>query len=230
MRRMTQGLLLKMMLLRFTLVLMIAAISGCTESTKESSSIDGTNVSESLLKNKGGHDDIHSEAPSAISNPKGYHQYYLKKAQAGDAEAMFQVGTQHKDGWGVEQSMTKAFTWWKKAAEAGHVKSMSNVGFCYGEGKVVAQSYEEEMKWYKKAADLGGGLAMKNIAGMYYLGVGVTEDYDRAFQWASKAAKAGSRQGMELLSTMYRDGLGTESDPKAAKMWWRKAEESDFIE
>lgn len=174
--------------------------------------------------------DLNKDPPSSLTDPTGYHAYWLAKAENGDAEAMFQVGTQFRDGMGCSSSKRKAFDWWEKAAEAGHVKSMSNIGYCYDQGDAVPQDYTEALRWYRKAADLGDSLAMKNVAMMYLSGDGTDKNETIGFDWAVRSANAGSRQGMQLLAELYEEGIGTEKDETKAKEWLTKSAEAEFVE
>ena len=42
------------------------------------------------------------------------------KAEAGDADAQFNLGVMYRKGQGMEQDYKEAFKWWKKAADQGH--------------------------------------------------------------------------------------------------------------
>ena len=46
-------------------------------------------------------------------------KWYRKGAEAGNAEAMSNLGWMYDNGQGVEQSETEAVKWYRKAAEAG---------------------------------------------------------------------------------------------------------------
>ena len=48
----------------------------------------------------------------------------IKKAEAGDAEAQFEVGKAYKNGEGVEKDLNEAMKWLKKSAEQGNKHGM----------------------------------------------------------------------------------------------------------
>jgi tetratricopeptide (TPR) repeat protein len=63
-----------------------------------------------------------------------------KAAEAGNAEAMNQLGQLYQTGRGVAQpDYAQAREWYQKAAEAGNVRAMYNLGVLYEKGLGVAQ-------------------------------------------------------------------------------------------
>ena len=63
-----------------------------------------------------------------------------KAAEAGNAEAMNQLGRLYQTGRGVAQpDYAQAREWYQKAAEAGNVRAMYNLGVLYEKGLGVAQ-------------------------------------------------------------------------------------------
>ncbi|MBX9597438.1 MAG: TonB C-terminal domain-containing protein [Burkholderiales bacterium] len=85
----------------------------------------------------------------------------LKEAEAGDIDAMYNVGHLYNDGNGVTQDHTQAYTWWLKAANQGNVKAMYNVGHLYYDGNGVDQDYTKSCNWMTKAANKGFANAKK---------------------------------------------------------------------
>ncbi len=59
---------------------------------------------------------------------------YLRKANAGDAEAQFQMSLRYLFGYGVERSDSKSIFWMQKAAELGHPKAQCELGITYARG------------------------------------------------------------------------------------------------
>jgi len=72
-----------------------------------------------------------------------------KQAEAGDANAQFNIGSMYENGSGVKQDYAEAAKWYRKAAERGDARAQYNLGFMYLNGTGVPQDYAEAEKWYK---------------------------------------------------------------------------------
>ena len=95
--------------------------------------------------------------PSAIPPPFAETK---AKAEAGDADAQFNLGVMYYQGLGVEQDLKEAVKWYQKAADQGDVAmAQFNLGVMYEKGKGVEQDFKEAVKWYQKAADQGDAMA-----------------------------------------------------------------------
>jgi TPR repeat protein len=150
-------------------------------------------------------------------------RWYRKAADAGNAQAMHNLGYMYHRGQGVTQDYAEAAYWYRKAADAGNSDGMTNLGWIYKDGLGMTQDYAKAAYWYRKAADAGNAQAMYNLGHMYRDGLGVTQDYAKAAYWYRKAADAGNEWGMGHLGVMYRDGRGVTQDYAKAAYWYRKA-------
>jgi TPR repeat protein len=83
------------------------------------------------------------ERPKTAENIVPYSPELIKKAEAGDAEAQFQLGYCYYNGEGVAQNYKEALAWMTKSAEQGFAKSQLAVAYRYYEGEVVAQRFEQ---------------------------------------------------------------------------------------
>ena len=79
----------------------------------------------------------------------------IKKAEAGDAEAQFEVGKAYDLGEGVEKDLAQAAVWYKKSASQGNMKAQNNLGLAYKNGEGVEKDLNEATKWLKKSAEQG---------------------------------------------------------------------------
>ena len=73
------------------------------------------------------------------------------KAQAGDAEAQFQLGEAYRGGKGVTADTETAIMWYRRAAAQGHIRASEELGFAlfaHGERR-------EAMPYIEKAAARG---------------------------------------------------------------------------
>ena len=115
----------------------------------------------------------------------------LPKAEAGDAEAQFDVGNMYEKGNGVAKDEAKAFEWYAKAAKQNHDKAAFEVGFAYLRGAGVSKDYDKAMTWLSTAADYNNVRAYYFLGTMYEKGSGVPVDLEKALRWYTRASKGG---------------------------------------
>ena len=75
----------------------------------------------------------------------------LRKANAGDADAMFRVALNYGPFFYSQEKME----WYRKAAEHGHSEAQFRLGKGYFNGSGVEKDEAEAVKWYRKAAEQG---------------------------------------------------------------------------
>jgi TPR repeat protein len=92
-----------------------------------------------------------------LSNGRFAHLAALlaRKANAGDAEAQYQLASLYRTGRGVPPDEALAFKWMKAAAEQGHVRAQFNLGAMYLSGRGVARDLNQGRSWLSKAAAQG---------------------------------------------------------------------------
>ncbi len=78
-----------------------------------------------------------------------------KRAEQGDAEAQFMLGTLYRNGDGVLQNDTQAVEWFQRAANQGYVRALSALGSSYWAGRGVRQDYSQAYFWYELALAKG---------------------------------------------------------------------------
>jgi hypothetical protein len=91
-------------------------------------------------------------AAAAPAQSKGIDPALLEKAQAGDANAEFDVGYAYEVGEGVTQDLTKAAFWFRKAADHGDAGAQYSLALLYNTGQGVPQDYAEGYFWSELAA------------------------------------------------------------------------------
>ena len=89
--------------------------------------------------------------------------FLLERAQAGDAEAQFELGWMYYYGDGVKQDSAEAVKWFSLAAGQGLAQAQHNLGWMYDEGEGVPQSEGRAVYWYCKAAEQGHKDAKFNL-------------------------------------------------------------------
>ena len=70
-----------------------------------------------------------------------------KLAQAGDADAQFQLGVRYAVGSDVAQDYSEAARWFSAAAEQGHILAQSNMGAYYWAGRGVEKDLNKAYFW-----------------------------------------------------------------------------------
>ena len=77
------------------------------------------------------------------------------RANAGDAEAQFNLGLMYASGEGVPQDDVEPVAWYRQAAEQGYAKAQYNLGFMCATGRGVSRDLVEAAAWWFKAATQG---------------------------------------------------------------------------
>ena len=111
-------------------------------------------------------------------------------AQAGDAEAQYNIGRMYAYGRGVPQDDAKAMDWYRKSATQGHLWAINNIGRLYENGLGVTQDDAAAVQWYRLAADGGNGVSQYNLGSMYVRGRGIPQSDRDAHFWWSLALKS----------------------------------------
>ena len=77
-------------------------------------------------------------------------------AEAGDADAQYNIGWMYLNGYGLRINDSLALEWWKKAVQQGHSDASFSIGMLYslGEGEVAKDS-DKAIDYYLIAADDG---------------------------------------------------------------------------
>ena len=115
-------------------------------------------------------------------------QEIISKAEQGEADAQYHLGSMYYRGEGVPHDDKQAIHWYTKAAEQGHVGAQFILALMYKNGQGVPQDFKQAIQWYTKAAEQGDVDAQYNLALMYKNGEGVLQDYIIAYAWFNLAA------------------------------------------
>ncbi len=119
-------------------------------------------------------------------------------AQAGDADAQFNLGQAYRLGRGVPQDMTLAEQWFERAARQRHDQAGANLGLLlFQNGRA-----REAMPWIQAAALRGDPRAQYVFGTALFNGDVVRRDMPRAYALMSRAAAQGFPQAVEQLRQM----------------------------
>jgi tetratricopeptide (TPR) repeat protein len=138
---------------------------------------------------------------------------------AGDVDALVDLGLLYSAGHGVLQSYPIAFADLSKAAAAGSSLGMANLASMYGNGFGVAKDPVKALDLAEKAIEAGNPFGLRIVANHYFNGSGVPRDYQMAAQYLQQSVDLGDGQAMKFLANMYESGyLGAPNPAKASEL------------
>jgi hypothetical protein len=146
-----------------------------------------------------------------------------RQAEAGNANAQFNIGSMYENGSGVKQDYAEAAKWYRKAAKRGDVSAQDNLGIMTQNGWGVPQDHAEAVKWYRMAAMQGVAPAQYNLGFMYLNGQGVPQNYAEAAKWYRKAAEQGDVDATRILGLAYYLGKWVPKDLVQSYFWFSLA-------
>ena len=155
-------------------------------------------------------------------NLEPYSPELVKKAEAGDPKAQFDLHRYFADKWGEapvlsfwnpiryvyprgyrgEQDIKEAAKWLTKSAEQGYPNALFILGIYKSAGLGVTKDMKEAIKLWTKAAEQGFMPAQGFLGSRYASGHGVPQDYKEAVKWYKKAAEQGDADAKEELERL----------------------------
>lgn len=161
-------------------------------------------------------------APAASAPPTAEFIALQGRAQAGNAQAQFDLGKAYElaqGSGGAPRDFDHALPWYLKAAEQGHAEAQSRLGAYYD----ATQKPAEALRWLEKAAAQGHARATYKLASMYEMGEGVRKDSAKALVLYERAANLGHVRATNKLASMYDMGDGVTKDGAKALVLYEKA-------
>ncbi len=119
-------------------------------------------------------------------------------AEAGDADAAFNLGQAYRLGRGVEVSLAAAQTWLERAARKDHLDAQTTLGLLLFNGGDRVSG----LRWLRTAADQGEPRALLIYGTALFNGDGVVRDPIRAYAFVSRAAAQGLAPATTTLAEM----------------------------
>ncbi|QAY79244.1 SPOR domain-containing protein [Sphingosinicella sp. BN140058] len=119
-------------------------------------------------------------------------------ADAGNADAQFNLGQAYRLGRGVPTDLRTAQSWFEKAAQQGHEQAQANLGLA------LFQNGEREraLPWIRKAAESGDPRAQYVLGTAMFNGDLVPQDWPRAYALMQRAAGQGMPNAATNLEQM----------------------------
>jgi TPR repeat protein len=162
-------------------------------------------------------------APSAEAGTNNNVPVLLAKANAGDADAQYQLGNAYNYGQKVRQDFTQALLWYRKGAEQGNADAEFQLGGLYHFGHGVPQDEAQGFAWTMKAAEQGNVDAQFFVSSCYKIGWGVAPNDTQSVAWLRKASEQGDSRSQLYLALAYGTGTGVAKDYSEAYFWFGAA-------
>lgn len=119
-------------------------------------------------------------------------------AEAGDADASFNMGQAYRLGRGVLVDLATAQNWLERAAVKGHVDAQTTLGLLLFQNG----NQPDGLKWLKGAAEVGDARAMLVYGTALYNGDGVPQDPVLGYAYVSRSAAQGLEPAKATLAQM----------------------------
>ena len=119
-------------------------------------------------------------------------------AEAGDADAAFNLGQAYRLGRGVKVELARAQRWLEQAARAGHLDAQTTLGLLLFD----SGDRSGAMRWLKVAAERGDARAMLIYGTALFNGDGVPSDRVLAYAFVSRAAAQGLQAAKSTLAEL----------------------------
>ena len=141
-------------------------------------------------------------------------------AAAGDAKALFEVGSRYAEGRGVAADLAAAATWYERSAELGFAPAQYRIGNFYEKGLGVPRDVGKAKTWYQLAAAQGNASGMHNLAVLFAMGADGAPDSESAARWFVKAADVGVKDSQFNLGILAAKGVGVPRNLEDSYKWF----------
>lgn len=145
------------------------------------------------------------------------YQEFKAGAEAGQAEAEFDLGVMYAQGFGVLRNLDAAANWYRKAADQGNAEAQFALGQMYSHGWGVPRDTADAMRWFQMANSVDSDGPPTDW--MSVEGYGIQKDAEQAAYWYKLAANSGHPEAQYFLAQMYAEGNGVKKDAEQAERW-----------
>jgi len=140
-------------------------------------------------------------------------------ADAGLAEAQFQMGLLSLGAFGDLPDLPGAVQWFEKAIAQNHAAARYQLGVLYLEGLGVPKDAVKAAALIGEAAQQGNADAMLDYGVLVFRGEGVKQDEKIGAQWLLLSARRGNVLAQNRLARVLAFGRGANADPVDALKW-----------
>lgn len=144
-------------------------------------------------------------------------------AQAGNANAMFEVGSIYAEGRSVPQDYANAVYWYEQSAAKGSAPAAYFLANMLENGTGIEADKAKALFWYQNGAKAGNRMAMHNLAAMHASGSTGKQNFLDAAFWFERAAALGLADSQFNLGMLHARGLGVKQDFQSAYIWFSLA-------
>lgn len=146
--------------------------------------------------------------------------YLLPLAEAGDAEAQYQLGISYANK--PLEDEKEAAVWFDKALAQGHCEAITGYGFLIQSGyKSYKRDKKRALEIFTQGAEADCVRAQTMLGHAYYGGDGTKRSYETSKIWYEKAALQGEYIAAYRLGVQYNMGRGVKKD-RAESLYWLK--------
>jgi len=138
-------------------------------------------------------------------------------ADAGQAEAEFDLGVMYAQGFGVLRDLNLAASWYRKAADQGNAEAEFALGQMYAQGWGVPRDTADAIRWFQMANSVDSDGPPTDW--MSLTGYGIEKDPQQAAYWYQQAANSGHPEAQYFLALLYSSGKGVKKDEEQAERW-----------
>jgi len=165
-------------------------------------------------------------AGTAVSAQDGDLGGLRSRAEAGDAEAQYQLALRFDQGQGVPQNFAAARPWLLRAAEQGQAAAQNLLGLYHVRrltGDRAETDQAQALHWLRQAAQSGVPDYLFNLARALDTPVAGAPDPAAAAALYQRAAEAGHVEAAVSLGVLYQEGIGVAQDYAAARALYERA-------
>ncbi len=119
-------------------------------------------------------------------------------AEAGDADAAFNLAQAYRLGRGVPTNLSSAKNWFERAAAKGHIDAQTTLGLLLFQNN----EQKEGLRWLKAAAEQGEARALLVYGTALFNGDSITQDPVLGYAYVSRAAAQGFAPAKETLAEL----------------------------
>lgn len=145
------------------------------------------------------------------------YQEWKTAAEAGKAEAQFDLGLLYAQGLGVRRDLTEAARWYRKSADQGNAEAEFALGQMYLRGWGVPRDEADAIRWLQMANSVESDGPPTDWSPIE--GYGVPKDVKQAVYWYKQAADKGHPEAEFNLAQLYAGGEGVKRDQEQAARW-----------
>ena len=141
-------------------------------------------------------------------------------ADAGDAQAQFNLAIMYHNGQGTEPDAAKAIAYCTLAADNDIPPAQHYRGYLLMDEEIGTPNPEKAAHYWQRAAEHGIDDAQYQLGSLYVQGSGVSQDTDTAADWFEAAALQGHAPAQYNLGVLYANA----GQYTHARHWWNKAQ------